>query len=168
MFVLWATSPISVSRSARSCSGSPGVGDAGGGLDVELDLHAARHGEAERLDHPEGAVDAVLDPVLAAHLAQQPGGHAGEGDPEVGLRADLLDVGGRPARLACEHVELHQQDRLADPAQPRVDEAALIAAAAEPLDQRLEVLEVAVAAGECRRLSTGTRGVRVLALVHSV
>ena len=69
----------------------------------------------------------------------------GEGDAEVGLRADLLHVGRRPAGLGREHVELHQQHRLADAAQAGVDQAALVAADAEALDQRLEVLEVTVA-----------------------
>src|SRR2546430_14389360 len=63
--------------------------------------------------------------------------HASEGDPEVRLRTHLLHVGCRPAHLAREHIELHQQHRLADPAQAGVDEAALVAAAAQPLDQRL-------------------------------
>ena len=144
-----------VIRSVRSCSGSPESAIAGGGLHVELELHAGGHRDAEGLDHAQCAVDAVLDPVLAAHLAQQPRGHPRERDAEVGLRADLLDVGGRPARLGREHVELHQQHRLADAAQARVDQAALVAAGAEPLDQRLEVLEVAVAAGEVRRLASG-------------
>jgi len=47
-----------------------GVSEAGSGLDVELELHRARHRDAERLDYAEGVVDAVLDPVLAADLAQ--------------------------------------------------------------------------------------------------
>jgi hypothetical protein len=111
-------------------------------------------------------LDATLDPVLAAHLAQKPRRHAREGDAEVRLRADLLHVGRRPASLAREHVELQQQHRLADPAQARVDKAALIAAAAQPLDQRLHVLQVRVATGEDRRLPPGARRVRVVAFVQ--
>jgi hypothetical protein len=49
--------------------GVAGVGDAGGGLDVELELDRAGDGDAERLDDAERALDTVLDPVLAAHLA---------------------------------------------------------------------------------------------------
>ena len=116
----------------------------------------------------ECALDPTLDPVLAAHLAQQPGGHAREGEAEVRLGADLLHVGRRPAGLAREHVELHQQHRLADAAQARVDEAALVAACAQALDQRLHVLEVGVAAGEDGRLAASSWRVRVLALVQSL
>jgi len=89
-----------------------------------------------------------------------------EGEAEVGLGADLLHVGRRPAGLAGEYVELHQQHGLADAAQAGVDEAALVAAAAEALDQRLHVLEVGVAAGEDGRLAAGSWRVGVLALVH--
>ena len=119
------------------------------------------------LTTPRARSTRSLTPVLAAHLAQEPGGHAREGEPEVGLRADLLHVGGRPAGLAREHVELHQQHGLADAAQARVDEAALVAAGAQALDQRLHVLEVGVAAGEDGRLAARSWRVRVLALVHS-
>jgi hypothetical protein len=91
--------------------------------------------------------------VLAAHLAYAPGGYARECEPEVGLGADLVHIGGGPAGLAREHVELHQQHRLADAAQARVDEAALVATAAQALDQRLQVLEVGVAAGEDGRFA---------------
>ena len=49
--------------------GIAGIGDARGGLDVELELDRAGHGDAERLDDAERALDAVLDAVLAAHLA---------------------------------------------------------------------------------------------------
>ena len=146
--------------------GVAGVGDPGGGLDVELELHRAGDGDAECLHHAEGAVDAILDPVLAAHLAQQPCGHAGEGDAEVWLGADLLHVGGRPARLAGEDVELEQQDCLTDAAQAGVDQAAFVAAAALPFDQRLHVLQVGVAAGEDTRLAACAGGVGVVAFVH--
>ena len=138
----------------------------GGGLHVELQLHPRRHRDAERLDHPQRALDAVLDPVAAAHLAQKACRHARERDAEVRLGAHLLDVGGGPPGLAGEHVELHQQHGLADAAQPRVDQAALVAPGREALDQRLEVLELAVTAGEVRRLATGAGRVWVLALLQ--
>ena len=146
--------------------GIAGVGDPGGGFHIELQLHAGGHGNAERLHHAECAVDALLDAVLSAHLAQQPRRHPRERHSEVRLGSDLLDVGGRPARLGGEHVELHQQDRLAHAAQAGVDQAALIAAAGQPLGQRLEVLEVAVATGERRGLSSGAWRVGVLPLLH--
>ncbi len=93
------------------------IGDPGSGLDVELELHAGGHRDAERLDHAQCAVDAVLDPVLAAHLAQQPYRHPRERDAKIRLRSHLLDVSGRPACLGGEHVELHQENRLAYSAQ---------------------------------------------------
>jgi len=55
---------------AQVLLGVAGVGDARGGLDVELELDRARDGDAERLDDPEGTLDAVPEPVRAAHLAQ--------------------------------------------------------------------------------------------------
>ncbi len=108
------------------------VGHSGGRLHVELDLEAGGDGQAEGLDHTESPFDAVPDPVLAAHLAQQPGGHARERKPEVGLGANLLHVGRRPAGLAREHVELHQQHGLADAAEPLHDHALLGGATLEP------------------------------------
>jgi hypothetical protein len=93
----------------------------------------------------------VFDAVAAAHLAPQTGGHAGEGHAEVGLGADLLHVRRSPARLAGEHVELHQQYGLADASQARVNEAALVSSGAEALDQRLEAFQVQVAPGEVSR-----------------
>lgn len=66
------------------------------------------------------------------------GGHAREGEPEVGPGTDLLHVGRRLAGLACEHVALHQQQRLADAAQAAVDEVSLGAAGADGVHQRHE------------------------------
>jgi len=104
--------------------------------------------------------------VLATRLAQQAGREPGERDAEFGLRADLLHVGRRPGGLGREDVELHQQHGLADAPQPGVDETALVRAGAEPFDQRLEPLEIAVAARERWRLAPGARGVGVVPLVH--
>lgn len=116
-----------------------GVGHAGGDLDIELELHACWHCDAEGLHHAQGAIDTVLDPVPSTHLAQQPRRHPRESDAEVGLGPNLLNVGRDPACLDGEHVQLHQQHGLAHSTQARVDEAAVIAAGGEPLDQRLEV-----------------------------
>jgi hypothetical protein len=147
--------------------GIAGVGQPGGGLDIELERDdPAGPGDAERLYHPERPFDALLDAVAAAHLAQQARRHPSEGHPEVGLRSDLLHVGGRPAGLGGEHVELHQEHRLADATQARVDHAALVAARGEALDQRLEVLELIVAASQRGWLSPGARGVGIVSLVH--
>jgi hypothetical protein len=52
---------------------------------------------------------------------------------------------------------------LADPTQPGVDEASLVAAGAQALDQRLHVLEDRVAAAEDGRLAAGSWRVRVIA-----
>jgi hypothetical protein len=66
-----------------------------------------------------------------------------------------LDVSGRPPSLGSQDVELHQQDGLPDAAQAGVDEAAFVAAGLEPFDERLEGLDVLVAAppgsGACGR-----------------
>jgi hypothetical protein len=84
-------------------------------LGVALGRHQAhlQVGQAGGLDHAQRALDALLGAVAAAHLAQQTRGHSREGHAEVGLGADLLDVCARPAGLAREHVELHQQRGLA-------------------------------------------------------
>lgn len=142
------------------------VGHAGGGLDVQLDLEAGGDGQAERLDHPEGPLHPVPDPVLAAHLPQQPRRHAGEGDPEVGLGSDLGHVGGGPPGLAGQDVELHEQDGFSHPPQTRVDEAALVVAGGQALDEGLEVLQVLVPAGQGGRLAARPWGVGVVPLVH--
>ena len=128
--------------------GVAGVGQPGRGLDVELERHRAGHGDAERLDDTERTLDAFLHAMATAHLTQQPRRHPSEGHAEVWLGAHLLDVGGRPPRLGGQHIELHQQHGLAHAPQPRVDQAALVATGGQALGQRLEVLQVAVAAGE--------------------
>src|SRR5207245_1828458 len=107
------------------------------------------------------------DAMATTHLAQQPGGHPRERHTKVGLRADLLNVGSRPAGLRGEHVELHEQHGLAHTAQAEVDLAALILTAGQALDQRLEVLEVAIATCERGRLATRAWSVGILPLVHA-
>jgi hypothetical protein len=107
------------------------------------------------MDPSVRVIDAIFDPVFATHLAQQPRRHPRECNAKIRLRSHLLDVRRRPARLGGKHVELHQKNRLAYAAQARVDEAPLVAAIGEPLDQRLEVLKVAITAGEVRWLAPG-------------
>ena len=129
------------------------VGHAGDGIDVKLELHATRSDHAERLDHPESPLDPVAYAVPTAHLPQQPGGHLGEGRPEVGLGADLLHVGRSPARFGGEEIQLHEQHGLPHPSQAVEDPAAIGAPGSEDLDQRAGLLEVPVPAGHVGRFT---------------
>jgi hypothetical protein len=133
---------------------------------VELQLDSSGADEAEGLHDTERPVDPLLHAVSTAHLAQQPRGHLGEGRPEVRLRPDLLHVGRRPPGLGGEDVELEEEDGLPYAAQPVVHEAAVRAAAGEDLDERAEVLEIAVPAGEVRRFPAGTGGVGVVPAMY--
>ena len=63
-------------------------------------------------------------------------------------------------RAGGELLELEQQHGLADAAQARVDEAAALLAGLEAAEQRVEALQIAVAAGEERRHRPGARAVR--------
>ena len=134
-----------------------------------LDLDAGREpgrteGEglhdAERLPRPR------THPFLAAHRAQQPERQLGERCAEVGLRADLADVGGGPPLLAGEQVELEQQHRLADAAEAGEDQAAVGRPRAHTIEDEAELLELLVAAGEFERAAAGAGGVRVVSAVH--
>lgn len=95
-----ATSPISRTKSVRSCSGSPESARPEATSTSSFSCIPEGTARLNALTTPSARSISLLDAMLAAHLAEQPCRHARERDAEVEPRADLLDVGRGPARLA--------------------------------------------------------------------
>ena len=138
------------------------IGHANGATPIEPRLQTPGPSSAEGLDHRQRALDALLGPVSATHVDQQPRRHAGEGFPEIGVGPDLLHVGRGPAGLRGQDVELHQKHGLPDAPQTGIDEAAVVRAGPEALDQGHEGLEVVISPGEGPRLAAGSGRVGVV------
>jgi hypothetical protein len=166
--VAWATSPISRTRSVRSCSGSP-----------ESAIPEAASTSSFSCT-PEGTatLNALTMPSARSTRSLIRWRRLISRRRRVAMRAKVTRKSGweptswtpvvaQPASLASTSSSISQHG-LADPAQPGVDEASLVGAGGEALDQRPEVLEVAIAAGEGRGLAAGAGGVGVVALLHTV
>jgi hypothetical protein len=145
--------------------GVSGVGRSLGRLDVDPGRDPAGQPKREGLQHAERCSSARLHAFAPAHGEEHLVGELGEGLAEV-PRAHLLDLVASPARLAGKRLELEQKDGLADPAQPRVDQAPLRLTVGEPPEQHPERVEVAVAAGEPARLDSRSGRIGIESLVH--
>ena len=166
IWLAWATSPISRKSSARSCSGSPesATPDAastssrsstapGRAMLKALTTESARSirclARCRRLMFISSR--AAMRAKVARKSAFEP--------------TSWTSVVAQPASLR-QDVELHEEHGLAHAAEPGVDEAALVGAGVEPLDQRLEALEVLVPPGQGAGLAPCSRRVGVVPLVH--
>ena len=98
-------------------------------------------------------------------------GSPGAGRRTSGRRSDCvgpgLDLAGAPAGADRHRAQRVEQHGLADAAQAGEHQAALGPAARDPLEDDLERVELAVAAGQLGRPLTGAGGVRVAHRIHA-
>jgi hypothetical protein len=90
------------------------VGHARNWIHIHLDPDPARAGRAEAADDPERPLDPCLGASPEAHRPEHPHRHARERQAEVRAWIDLSHVGRHPPRFARDHIELEEQDGLAD------------------------------------------------------
>ena len=126
-----------------------------------LELGAQREG----LEHAGDLVDLVGVAVPVGDLADGGVHGLGEREPQrlVGSGLDLAGAPGALDRQAAQRVEQH---RLADAAQAGEHHAAVGTAGGDPFEGDLELLQLAVAAGELGRALAGAGGVGVPDRVH--
>ncbi len=152
-----------------------GVGSADRGRHVDARLPsiaqlgrlAGPDAERERLQYAEKIVDPVRRAVVRGQLAD---GHVqGRRDrPAQRLVGPGLDLAGAPEdrdRLRAQRVEQHG---LADAAQAGEDEGALGPPARHPLEDDLEDLQLAVAAGELRGALAGAGRIGIANRIHDL
>ena len=121
--------------------------------------------QGERLEDAEHLVDAVGVVVADGEVADRAVQRGGERAAQVGLRPGL-DLARPPARADRHRAQLAEQHRLADAAQAGEHEAALGAAAGDPLEHDLERVELAVAARQLGRPLPGAGGEGVAHGIH--
>jgi hypothetical protein len=141
-----------------------GVSYARRSLNIESHLDGAGHRDAEGLDHRQGSLDPLPNPMTAAHVRENPRRHPSEGESEIWLRPDFLNVGRGPPGFARKNVELHEQHRFAYTSKARVNEAPLIGSRFETFHKGLEALKILIPPSQRSRLSARSRGVGVVSL----
>jgi hypothetical protein len=150
-----------------------GVGAAAGrrhvdaGLPPVAQLRVGRcRPQCERLEHTEEVVDPVRRAVPGGQLAH---GHVQRGRDRAAQRlvGPGLDLPGAPQPADGLRAQRVEQHRLADAAQPGEHEAALGAAARDPLQDDIEHVQLTAAAGQLGRPLTGAGCVGVAHRIHA-
>ena len=122
--------------------------------------------QRERLEHAEELVDPVRRAVARGQLAD---GHVQRGGDRAAQRlvGPRLDLAGAPEPADGLRAQRVEQDRLADAAQAGEHQAALGAAAGDPLQDDVEDVQLAAAAGQLGRALAGARRVGVADRIHA-
>ena len=121
--------------------------------------------QRERLEHGEHVVDPVRVAVVRGQLADR---HVQRGGDRAAQRliGPGLDLAGAPEAADRGRAQRVEQDGLADAAQAGEHQAALGAAAGDPLQHHVEGVQLAVATGQLGRALTGAGCVRVAYRIH--
>jgi hypothetical protein len=148
--------------------GAPAArGDVDARLPALAQLRALRGGALrERLEDPQHLVDALGIVVAHREVADGPVQRGGQRAAQVRLGPGL-DLARPPAGPDGHRAQLAEQHGLADPAQAGEHQAALRAAARDPLQHDLERVDLAVAPGQLGRALTCSGSERVPHGIHA-